>query len=168
MPNHKNKDVIKIEREAGYIQKIIFRIFIAGIIIGVIACYAVIAKFNKQDEDETDTSSSDISVSSQSSFYIPGGNNYTIIQQQPAKVNYQDSNTVAYIVTDDPDYNKDGYPLHQAYILVDSDQGILIDALAEYSLDDILYTADVDGDRVNEFIIQQNVDIMGGFGQYAS
>jgi len=75
-----------------------------------------------------------------------------------------------YIFCDYARYDNRVY--HYSYLAVATDSKILFKDLADGydsgSYEDILYVLDVDGDGIDEIVVQQNVGMSGGAGQYLS
>ena len=90
------------------------------------------------------------------------------------KVIYKESGVIAnenglhrpvYILAD---YRSDDKSIHDSYLAVEIKEGVLFWDFGNYSLDESLYLCDVDGDGLEEIIVQQLVDEFGGAGQYSS
>ena len=71
----------------------------------------------------------------------------------------------AYILSD---YRYSQPAIHDTYLAVETGSKILFYDLGNSSLDDVLFTNDVDGDGLDEIIVQQTVDETGGAGQFSS
>ena len=66
------------------------------------------------------------------------------------------------------DYHSDDKTIHDSYLAVEINEGVLFWDFGNYSLDESLYLCDVDGDGLEEIVVQQLVDELGGAGQYSS
>lgn len=70
------------------------------------------------------------------------------------------------------DYPEEDSPYHSAYLAVSLGEKVLLKDLAEEqysgSYQDTLYVCDVDGDGLDEIVVQQTVGMSGGAGSYWS
>jgi len=66
------------------------------------------------------------------------------------------------------DYRFNNATCHDSYIAVEVGSKILFYDFGGYSYDEFLYLCDVDRDGSDEIIVQQEVDMTGGAGQYSS
>ena len=57
---------------------------------------------------------------------------------------------------------------HDSYLAIETGDKILLYDFQNRSLDDFLYLCDVDGDGIDEIIVQQTVGMSGGAGSYES
>jgi hypothetical protein len=66
------------------------------------------------------------------------------------------------------DYRYRQPALHDSYLAVEIENGMLYLDLENSSYEDDLYLCDVDGDGLDEIVVQQQVDSNGGAGQFVS
>lgn len=72
-----------------------------------------------------------------------------------------------YLLCDSGNYGENNI-CHDSYLVVETDSKILFKDIAISSYGDSLYVCDVDGDEIDEIILQQTVGMTGGAGQHSS
>jgi len=78
---------------------------------------------------------------------------------------FNQSPLYAYILSD---YRYNQPATHDFYLAVETGSKVLFYDFESSSLDDILCFCDVDGDGLDEIIVQQTIDELGGAGQFSS
>ncbi|MDR0890000.1 MAG: hypothetical protein LBM28_05065 [Oscillospiraceae bacterium] len=81
-------------------------------------------------------------------------------------VNFNDHPLSSYILSDYRYGTTES--MHDSYLAVETGESVHIYDFGNSSLDDNLYMCDVDGDQMDEIVVQQIVDAFGTPGQYSS
>lgn len=71
-----------------------------------------------------------------------------------------------YLLYDYDEYGDNVY--HKSYLAIEMNSELLLKELENGSYGDALYVCDIDGDSIDEIIVQQTIGMSGGAGQYMS
>lgn len=99
-----------------------------------------------------------------------GIENITVIGQRKDDVNLcnttEQNLASVYLLYDYAEYGDNVY--HKTYLAIEMNSELLLKDLETGSYGDTSYVCDVDGDNIDEIIVQQTVGMSGGSGQYMS
>lgn len=124
--------------------------------------------FTKQELTQTRISFSSLSFEEGKTIDLPEVGLQDVVVSIKAKNNYSLTDSTAHYVYLLNDFRNSEDCSRNSYLVVENGSEVLLFDLETSSFADQLYSCDIDGDQIDEFVLHQAIAFTGGAGQYVS